>query len=84
MFDAKQLGGVVDCAVTVAVVADSAVEEMVTENTIEGLSLRLTRAPEFVTTLMPAEMFVAHALTRFPPTSTMQVSQVWIGPSWGW
>jgi hypothetical protein len=43
MFDCQQFRRVVDRTVTVAVVAYSAVKEMVTENTIKRFSLRVTR-----------------------------------------
>ena len=43
MFDRQQLGGVVDCAVTVVVVANRAVEEMITEYAVKGFSLRCIR-----------------------------------------
>src|SRR5262249_3145969 len=39
MFDCQQFGGVVDGAIAVVVVADSAVEQMITQNAIEGLAL---------------------------------------------
>jgi hypothetical protein len=38
---------------------------------------------EDVTTFMPSAAIVPQALTKLPSTSTMQVSQDWIGPSWG-
>ena len=39
---------------------------------------------EFVETFIESETTVAQARTSFPATSTMHVSQVWIGPSCGW
>ena len=38
---------------------------------------------EDVKTFMPSAATVPQALTNLPSTSTIQVSQVWIGPSWG-
>ena len=48
------------------------------------LRVRLVLAlGETVLTAMPSAAIVAHARTSRPSTSTMQVSQVWIGPSCG-
>ena len=38
---------------------------------------------EVVDTFIPADVPVAQARTSLPSTSTMQVSQVWIGPNMG-
>ena len=57
---------------------------MIAENAIECLLLRRqSPAAELVLTFIPAETVVAHALTSLPSTSTMQVSQVCMGPSCG-
>jgi hypothetical protein len=44
MLDVKQLSGVMDNAVTVAVIANCAIQKMVAENSVEGFSLRGIRA----------------------------------------
>jgi hypothetical protein len=43
MFNSCEFQGVVDRAITVIVITDSAVEKMITENSVKCLSLRLTR-----------------------------------------
>ena len=84
VLDVEHFGGVVDCAVAVVVVANRAVELMIAQDAIEGLALRGIRASAtVVTTFMPAVTMVPQARTSLPSTSTMQVSQVSIGPNWG-
>ena len=69
-------------AVAVVVVADRAVEQVITEDALErpGAGAASARG-EDVTTSIPSAATVPQARTRLPSTSTMQVSQVWIGPS---
>jgi len=43
MLHRKHLGGVVDCAVAVVVVADGAIKQMVAEDVVEGFALRGVR-----------------------------------------
>ena len=77
-------GRVVDGAVPVVVVADGAVEIVVLEDAVEGLALRdVGAARRAVTTFMPAATRVPQARTSSPSTSTMQVSQVSMGPICG-
>ena len=81
VLDGEQLRGVVDRAIAVVVVADGAVEQVVAEDAVERLALRrMRRGRASSRPSCPAETMVAQARTSLPSTSTMQVSQVWIGP----
>ena len=49
----------------------------------QPLPVAATERGEDVTTFAPSEAMVPQARTNLPSTSTMHVSQDWIGPSWG-
>ena len=63
-YSTAEFGCVVDSAVTVVIVADGAVQQMIAEHTVKGFPLRITRRCKFVTTLIPDETGVAHARTN--------------------
>jgi hypothetical protein len=74
------LDRIVNRAIAIIVVADGAVEIVILEYAVEGLALRHVGSLASVTTFIPAAAFLEHARTSFPSSSTMQVSQVSIGP----
>ncbi len=73
-----------DRAIAVVVVADRAVEQVIPEDPVEGLALRNIYSRRFsIDPHASGTRFVAQARTNCPSTSTMQVSQVWMGPNCG-
>ena len=70
-------------AIFIVVVANRAVEQMIAEDDIHRFKLRLADGGDSVITFIPACTAVEHARVNLPLTSTMQVSQVWIGPRRG-
>jgi hypothetical protein len=83
VFHGEQFGGVVDRAVAVVVVAHRAVEFVIAENAVERLGAGGVRPAGRGGDLHSGATTVAQARTSLPSTSTMQVSQVWIGPNIG-
>ena len=75
MLDLQHRCGVMNSAIAVVVIANRAVQHVVSQNTIEGFALRGADRGDSVTTIMPP-VPREQARISFPLTSTMQVSQV--------
>ena len=83
MFYVELFGCVVDGAVLVVVVADSAVEQVVLQDAVEGFALGDVDGFASGFDVHACGDLVAQARTSSPLTLTMQVSQLWIGPICG-
>ena len=84
MVDGNHFRGVVDHAVTVVIVADSAIQKVVAQNAVERLGSRGLRPFRGGPQDMSCETEVAQARTSSPSSSTRHLSQVWNGPSCAW
>ena len=76
VLDAEKLGGVMDRAVAVIIVADGAVEQVIAENPVERFPLSGLCPGGLRGNDHPRRGVNPHALTSFPSTSTMHVARL--------